>query len=177
MAVGRALLCLCHLSTTFTHAGESSGGGCLGVYHSVSVWLGRFYIFWYLSLLIWKRSSRFKTSTIVQFVESWSVVVWREQGTVSQRCLETNMHNFYLSDPFAHPLPVSFIAKVNLIRKNRAIYFYNKTNVSGPGFCVVVLRWVFHAMEMSWRMSAVLGRKSWGENENLLCKQRDHKVL
>lgn len=108
---------------TFKHVGESSGWGCSRVYHSVSVWLGQSYIFWYLSLLIWKRSSRFKTSTIVQLVESWFVVVWREQGMVSQHCLETNMHNFYLSDPFAHPLPASFIAKVDLIRKNRAIYF------------------------------------------------------
>lgn len=53
------------------------------------------------------------------------------------------MYNFYLSDPSAHPLPVSFIAKVNLIRKNSTISFKNKTNVSGPVVCFSGRR-VFH---------------------------------
>lgn len=82
-------------------------------------------------------------------------------GTVSQHGLKTNMHDFYLSDPFAHPLPVSFIAKVNLIRKNSTISLKNKTNVSGPAVCCMGGGSFMQSyrIEMSCRMSAAFGRK------------------
>lgn len=114
-----------------------------------------------------------KQAQLCNFFQSWFVVVWRGLGMVSQHWLDTDMYDFYLSDPFAHPLPVSFIAKVNFIRKKTEQYLWKiKQMFPSLLFVLVFWRWLFqtelqnrNVLQDVW----CFGRKSWGENVDLLC--------